>query len=68
MGWQEDALTNANAVVNLVGGYTNQREMAAERIVRESLRVNPSALVGHLFNLQSVCSGITWSLIQYYSC
>ena len=44
IGWQEDALTNANAVVNLVGGYTNQREMAAERIVRESLRVNPTAL------------------------
>ena len=44
LGWQEDTLTNADAVVNLVGGFTNQREMAAERIVRESLRVNPTAL------------------------
>jgi len=44
LGWQEDTLAKADAVVNLVGGYTNQREMAAERIVRESLRVNPTAL------------------------
>lgn len=44
MGWADDSLTNADAIVNLVGGYTNQREMAAERIVRESLRVNPTVL------------------------
>mmetsp|Transcript_20523 Transcript_20523/g.49353 ORF Transcript_20523/g.49353 Transcript_20523/m.49353 type:complete len:159 (+) Transcript_20523:163-639(+) len=44
LGWQEDTLTEADAVVNLVGGFTQQREMAAERIVRESLRVNPLAL------------------------
>lgn len=44
VGWQEDALAKADAVVNLVGGFTQQREMAAERIVRESLRVNPTAL------------------------
>lgn len=44
IGWQEDALAKADAVVNLVGGFTEQREMAAERIVRESLRVNPTAL------------------------
>ncbi|KAL9179431.1 hypothetical protein ACHAXT_008721 [Thalassiosira profunda] len=44
LGWQEDTLAHADAVVNLVGGFTNQREMAAERIVRESLRVNPTAL------------------------
>jgi hypothetical protein len=43
LGWQEDALKDANVVVNLVGGYTQQREMAAERIVRESLRINPTA-------------------------
>lgn len=43
LGWQEDTLANADAVVNLVGGFTQQREMAAERIVRESLRVNPTA-------------------------
>lgn len=44
LGWQEDTLSKADAVVNLVGGFTQQREMAAERIVRESLRVNPTAL------------------------
>jgi len=44
IGWQEDTLAKADAVVNVVGGYTEQREMAAERIVRESLRVNPTAL------------------------
>lgn len=44
LGWQEDTLANADVVVNLVGGFTQQREMAAERIVRESLRVNPTAL------------------------
>ena len=44
LGWQEDTLSKADAVINLVGGFTQQREMASERIVRESLRVNPSAL------------------------
>jgi hypothetical protein len=44
LGWQEDTLAKADAVVNLVGGFTRQREMAAERIVRESLRVNPTVL------------------------
>lgn len=44
LGWQEDTLANADAVVNLVGGFTQQREMATERIIRESLRVNPSVL------------------------
>ena len=43
LGWQEDTLQKADIVVNLVGGYTEQRTMACERIVRESLRVNPSA-------------------------
>ena len=44
MGWQEDTLKHADVVVNLVGGFTEQRVMATERIVRESLSVNPSAL------------------------
>ena len=44
LGWQEDALTGADAVINLVGGYTEQRVMACERIVRESLSVNPTAM------------------------
>ena len=44
LGWQEDALADADAVINLVGGYTEQRVMACERIVRESLSVNPTAM------------------------
>lgn len=44
LGWQEDALTGADAIINLVGGYTEQRVMACERIVRESLSVNPTAM------------------------
>jgi len=44
MGWQEDALKPADVVINLVGGYTQQRNMATERIVRESLSTNPNAL------------------------
>jgi len=44
MGWQEDTLKDADIVVNLVGGFTEQRVMATERIVRESLNVNPNAL------------------------
>ena len=43
LGWQEDALKNADVVIHLVGDYTQQREMAVERLVRESLRVNPEA-------------------------
>jgi hypothetical protein len=44
MGWQQDALKPADVVINLVGGYTNQRNMATERIVRESISTNPNAL------------------------
>ena len=44
LGWQDDALKPADCVVNLVGGMTEQRVMACERIVRESLRVNPNAM------------------------
>ena len=44
MGWQEDSLAKADCVVNLCGGFTQQREMATERIVRESLSWNPLAL------------------------
>jgi NAD(P)-dependent dehydrogenase (short-subunit alcohol dehydrogenase family) len=44
IGWQEDTLAKADAVVNLVGGFTQQREMATERIIRESYRVNPNVL------------------------
>lgn len=41
VGWQDDALPSADVVVNLVGGFTEQRSMAAERLIRESLRLNP---------------------------
>lgn len=44
MGWQDDTLQDADVVVHLVGGFTDQRTMATERLVRESLSVNPSAL------------------------
>ena len=44
MGWQEDTLPNADIIINLVGGYTEQRVMATERIVRESFRLNRNAL------------------------
>ena len=44
VGWQEDTLQTADAVVHLVGGYTKQRELATERLVRESLRFNPNVL------------------------
>ena len=44
IGWQDDTLSKADCVVNLCGGFTQQREMATERLVRESLRCNPTAL------------------------
>ena len=44
IGCQEDTLIKADAVVNVVEGYTKQRETAAYRIVRESLSVNPTVL------------------------
>lgn len=43
MGWSDDMLPKADVVINLVGGYTEQRTMACERLIRESLRLNPSA-------------------------
>lgn len=39
LGWQEDALGKADVVVHLVGGFTQQRVMACERLVRESFAV-----------------------------
>jgi hypothetical protein len=44
VGWQDDTLKSADVIINLVGGYTEQRTMATERLVRESYRVNPAAL------------------------
>mmetsp|Transcript_49297 Transcript_49297/g.96430 ORF Transcript_49297/g.96430 Transcript_49297/m.96430 type:complete len:208 (+) Transcript_49297:60-683(+) len=34
MGWQDDVLKSADVVVNLSGGFTPQRSMAMERIIR----------------------------------
>ena len=44
VGWQDDTLAKADVVINLCGGFTEQRVMATERIVRESFRVNKNAL------------------------
>jgi hypothetical protein len=45
IGWQEDSLQHADCVIHCTGGgFTEQRVMACERLVRESLRVNPRAL------------------------
>jgi hypothetical protein len=44
VGWQDDALAKADVVIHMVGGYTEQRTMATERLVRESYRVNREAL------------------------
>ena len=44
VGWQEDTLKKANVVVHLVGGFTEQRTMACERLVRESFQWNKNAL------------------------
>ena len=44
VGWQDDVLKSADVLVYLVGGYTQQRTMATERLVRESIRINPYLL------------------------
>jgi hypothetical protein len=44
LGWQDEALVGADVVVHLVGGFTEQRKMACERVVRESLSFNAFAL------------------------
>jgi hypothetical protein len=45
MGWQQDTLSSADVVVHLTGGgFTQQRVMACERLVRESLLFNAKAL------------------------
>jgi hypothetical protein len=44
MSWQQDALSTADVVVHLNGGgFTQQRVMACERLVRESLLFNTKA-------------------------
>lgn len=44
VGWQDDTLAKADVVINLVGGFTEQRVMACERLVRESASFNTDAL------------------------
>lgn len=48
MGWQEEVLPDADVIVNLVGGYTQQRTMACERLVRESLTWCKKPTVKHI--------------------
>jgi hypothetical protein len=48
MGWQDDVLPDADVIVNLVGGYTQQRTMACERLVRESLTKCKNPNVQHI--------------------
>jgi hypothetical protein len=44
MGWQRDVLPKADVILHLTGGgFTEQRVMACERLVRESLKHNPRA-------------------------
>ena len=44
LGWQDDALKKADCVVHLTGGgFTQQRVMACERVVRESVSANSEA-------------------------
>jgi len=45
LGWQDDTLKKADVVIHLVGGFTDQRTKACERIVRESARVNPTVKI-----------------------
>jgi hypothetical protein len=45
LGWQEETLPYADCIIHVTGGgYTPQRVMACERLVRESVRINPHAL------------------------
>ena len=44
VGWQDDTIPKADVIINLVGGYTEQRVMATERLVRASLEDNIDAL------------------------
>ena len=40
IGWQEDCLKNADVIVHLTGGFTEQRVMACERLIREAYSFN----------------------------
>lgn len=40
IGWQEDCLANADVIVHLTGGFTEQRVMACERLIREAYSFN----------------------------
>ncbi|KAL3931481.1 MAG: hypothetical protein SGBAC_011286 [Bacillariaceae sp.] len=44
VGWSDDVLKKADVIVHMVGGYTEQRTKAAERIVQESFRLKSQAL------------------------
>jgi len=40
IGWQGDCLPQADVIVHLTGGYSEQRIMACERLIRESYTYN----------------------------
>jgi hypothetical protein len=44
VGWQEDTLSKADVILHMTGGFTKQRVMATERLVRESQHYNPAAV------------------------
>ncbi|CAJ1938226.1 unnamed protein product [Cylindrotheca closterium] len=44
VGWSDDVLKKADVIVHMVGGYTEQRTKAAERLVQESYRLKSEAL------------------------
>lgn len=65
VGWQDDTLAQADVVVHLVGGgFTEQRIMACERMVRESFRVNPNALQVTVTPIEQDLSGYSPGLLQ----
>lgn len=49
MGWQRDVLPKADVILHLTGGgFTEQRVMACERLVRESLKHNNNQRAHHI--------------------
>ena len=63
VGWQEDTLPHADVVVHLVGGFTEQRVMACQRLVQECVTLCPDAfhltVSPKLEDLSSFSPGVT---------
>ena len=62
MGWQDDIFSSpkkkVDFIVHLVGGYTDQRVMACERIIRECISYNQIVSTHHI-SLSPVDSDLT---------